>query len=471
EPSQQITVPEVATEEDRAAITPESLGQAASFREDDGSDDSSASAPAALQSPTPTPPQEGKDPGAVGAASSSAPAPPGSAAEGSSRTICLRTLRVSKSSSAISSLAGWGGVAIAAAAAAAATATGTAAAAGGEDLGSGQAGTAASGGLGVLPTANKVVDLRQVKKVKPGSFEATAAAAAAAAAAMAAAASAAPALNHSEMLEEEGGPVKIDISAGKRMIEFQLKQNAAEEKREAARLKSEKDRADAAAAEESQPMLAQVNARMQAKRSARGGLLGWGKDGLVDQGIYSDGGGGSGGAMHVIAPNQVRNLAEKHGIVVRFVDEGAASGVAQVRALARAHGIRIQILGEDGEDGGGDVGDEHGEERGEQEEGQEVETPVGGRGVLRVVGNDSPTPPPVLSSLRSRATPARRSPSPVPQKSSKAPPKKTPTASAGGGMFSGPARMMRRALEASGGCVPSANEASPVRRVGGGSAT
>lgn len=44
-----------------------------------------------------------------------------------------------------------------------------------------------------------------------------------------------------------------------------------------------------------------------------------------------------------------------------------------------------------------------------------------------------------------------------------APPRKTPSTPAGG-MFSGPARMMRRALEASGGCVPSAKDVSPVRR-------
>ena len=43
-----------------------------------------------------------------------------------------------------------------------------------------------------------------------------------------------------------------------------------------------------------------------------------------------------------------------------------------------------------------------------------------------------------------------------------APPRKPPAATAGG-MFSGPARMMRRALEASAGCVPSAKDASPVR--------
>lgn len=154
-------------------------------------------------------------------------------------------------------------------------------------------------------------------------------------------------------------------------------------------------------------MLAQVNARMQAKRGGRGGLLGWEND----EGFADQGGHGASSAEHVIAPNRVRNLAEKHGIVVKFVDDGAASGVAQVRALARAHRIRIQILGEDSGDDGGE----------EEDEGGDVDTPAGGRGGLRVGGNESPTPPPVLSSLRSRVGPARRSPSPVPQTLPKVP--------------------------------------------------
>lgn len=85
-----------------------------------------------------------------------------------------------------------------------------------------------------MPVANKVVDLREVKKVKP----------------MPLATSAGDEEDYDDYEEEEedggggdAGPVKVDLSAGKRMIEFQLKLNAAEEKREAARLKSEKDRA------------------------------------------------------------------------------------------------------------------------------------------------------------------------------------------------------------------------------------
>lgn len=152
---------------------------------------------------------------------------------------------------------------------------------------------------------------------------------------------------------------------------------------------------DAAAAEGSQRMLAQVNARIEAQRRGGGGVLGSRPSGsLADQDAASG-----------IGQSQLRNLAEKHGIVVRFVDDGAASGFAQVRALARAHGIRVQILGQDGDGGRGCFG-EHGEESG---------APLGGDGGDKAAGSDVATPPPILSSLRTRATPARRSPSPVPE--------------------------------------------------------
>lgn len=142
---------------------------------------------------------------------------------------------------------------------------------------------------------------------------------------------------------------------------------------------------DAAAAEGSQRMLAQVNARIEAQRRAGGGVLGSrGNENLAARGI---------------GQSQIRNLAEKHGIVVKFVDDGAASGVAQVRALAQAHGIRIRILGHDSGGGGGGPLD-----------GEDGEAPVGGDGADKAA-----TPPPILSSLRTRAAPARRSPSPVPE--------------------------------------------------------
>lgn len=137
-------------------------------------------------------------------------------------------------------------------------------------------------------------------------------------------------------------------------------------------------------------MLAQVNARMEAQRRERGGVLGsWGSS----NNSPADQDGGNGTAAHAIAQSEMKILAEKHGVVVRFVDDGAASGVAQVRALARAHGIRIRILG--------------------QKDGKEEEKEPFGVG--KAVGGDTVTPPPTLSSLRTRAALARRSPSPVRQ--------------------------------------------------------
>ncbi len=168
-----------------------------------------------------------------------------------SRTICLRTLRGSASSGALSSLAGWGGPVGAAAAAAAGAKQGDAgrgsppppSPSSGADAAGQTCAAAVVGGLGVLPTGNKVVDLRAVKKVKPGPLATSAAGAGAGAGTGAAAAAVPVPADDSDSAEDGGGAVKIDISAGKRMIEFQLKQNAAEEKREAARLKSERERA------------------------------------------------------------------------------------------------------------------------------------------------------------------------------------------------------------------------------------
>lgn len=151
---------------------------------------------------------------------------------------------------------------------------------------------------------------------------------------------------------------------------------------------------DATIAEESQRMLDQVNARMEAQRRERGGVLGsWRNSGISP----ADQDGGNAGAACAIDQSEMKKLAEKHGIVVRFVDDDAASGVAQVRALARAHGIRIQILGQ-----------ENGEEK------EEMPFVVDEAG-----GGDTATPPPVLSSLRTSATPASRSLSPAPQTSMK----------------------------------------------------
>ncbi|CAM9282237.1 unnamed protein product [Pylaiella littoralis] len=443
-PAQQTTVPESVGEEVHAALTPEyPMELAGSLEEDVDSEHSLVGG--APSAPTPTPnlsPERGisaDDDGTAAAAaaaaaavSSAAVAPSGPASATASRTICLRTLRRTKPSVS-SSLAGWGGT-VGAAAAARVVEQGSSGrssqplppGAAAPDL-TGMAVVGVAGvGLGVLPTVSKVVDLREVKKVKPGPLAASAAVAPVPA-------------DDSDGFEEEaggGGSVKIDISVGKRMIEFQLNQNAAEEKREAARIKSERDRADATIAEESQRMLDQVNARMEAQRRERGGVLGsWRNSGISP----ADQDGGNAGAACAIDQSEMKKLAEKHGIVVRFVDDDAASGVAQVRALARAHGIRIQILGQ-----------ENGEEK------EEMPFVVDEAG-----GGDTATPPPVLSSLRTSATPASRSLSPAPQTSMKAPPRKT-TVTPSGGMFSGPARMMRRALEASKACVPPASDVSPA---------
>ncbi|CAN0465702.1 unnamed protein product, partial [Ectocarpus sp. 12 AP-2014] len=439
QPAQKVTVPPENADggNNQAAITPESPRETAGFGANNdvggGSEDAVTSGTAAAATPppapTPTPtPREPNDKDAAATPASTLPAQE-SASDAASRTICLRPLPGAKPIGPLSSLAGWGGVTKAAAAAAAST--------GGQEIAgsgtppppevaavSGQADAVlvgekvGGGGLGVLPSANKVVDLREVKKVKPGALAASA-----------------PVPDDSEGEEEgAGGPVKIDISAGKRMIEFQLKQNAAEEKREATRVKNEKGRADAAIAEGSQRTLAQVNARMEAQRRGSGGGSGvLGSWGATEENVTRQ---DDSTTAQAIDQSQIRNLAEKHGIVVRFVDDGAASGVSQVRALARAHGIRILVVGEDG--GGSSDG------RGEDDEA----LAAGGNG--RAARGASATPPPTLSFLRTQAAPARRSRSPTPPVPTKAPPRK-PSAvpAAAGGIFSGPARMMRRALEAS----------------------
>lgn len=187
---------------------------------------------------------------------------PATAAPGStsavSRTICLRGLRANTAQSSSSSsgatggaggLAGWGGkgavVPSGGASASveqgnegrgfpASSAEATAAAAAGQVRVADGATGGAGGGAGVAaPLANKVVDLREVKKVRPGPLAAD----------VSNAAKEYGGFDGTEGEEDAGGGlVKVDLSAGKRMIEFQLKMNAAEEKREAARAKSEKDR-------------------------------------------------------------------------------------------------------------------------------------------------------------------------------------------------------------------------------------
>lgn len=184
-----------------------------------------------------------------------------------SRTICLRTLTLpgknaQTSSSLLSTststfLAGWGGAAGGASSvgpapsAPAPASTAVTAPPPGVEVAGGQPGTTSvglgvagagvvsNGGGGVTPSVNKIVDLREVKKVRPGPL------AAGAGVATSASEGSGSASADGEWSEEDsaGGLVKVDLSAGKRMIEFQLKVNAAEERREAARIKSEKERA------------------------------------------------------------------------------------------------------------------------------------------------------------------------------------------------------------------------------------
>ena len=71
--------------------------------------------------------------------------------------------------------------------------------------------------------------------------------------------------------------------------------------------------------------------------------------------------------------------------MIKFVDDGDATGVAQVEALAKAHGICIRIIGKKSE---GDDGV--------------------GRGVKGITPKPAPpgdviTPPPMLPSLRPRS--------------------------------------------------------------------
>lgn len=78
-----------------------------------------------------------------------------------------------------------------------------------------------------VPMANKVVDLREVKKARPGPL----------------ATSKGIESEEPEESSSGSGPMKLDVSACKRMIQYQLKKNAAEERREAMRNKVEKERA------------------------------------------------------------------------------------------------------------------------------------------------------------------------------------------------------------------------------------
>lgn len=180
-------------------------------------------------------------------------------------------------------------------------------------------------------------------------------------------------------------------------------------------------------------MLAQINARMEAQRRGRGGLVGgWASDGEANTGDDRGVVGGSWGAR-AVAQRQILNLARKHGIGLRFVDDdddddSDATGVAKVRALARVHGIRVLIVGQEDTSlvGGGSGGGGGGDVLESETPGRGVgggltaagEGGGGGRGEGGGAVGDTATPPPLMSSLRPReAAVHRRSPSPVPQSS------------------------------------------------------
>lgn len=119
-----------------------------------------------------------------------------------------------------------------------------------------------------------------------------------------------------------------------------------------------------------------IEARIEAQRRGPFSVLKNGSHAKLDNEVISGdlrGGGCS------IPEDDLRELSSKHGLVVKFIDDGEASGVEQVRALARAHGIRIEIL-----DGTGDGG-------------PRPATPA-----TTAASNDVATPPPVLSSLNAK---------------------------------------------------------------------
>lgn len=132
----------------------------------------------------------------------------------------------------------------------------------------------------------------------------------------------------------------------------------------------------AAEAEETQRTLEKIEARIEAQRRGPFSVLQNGSHAEFDDEVVS--GDLRGGCS--IPEDDLRELSSKHGLVVKFVDDGEASGVEQVRALARAHGIRIEIL-----DGKGDGG-------------PRPATPA-----TPAASNDVTTPPPVLSSLNAKS--------------------------------------------------------------------
>lgn len=175
--------------------------------------------------------------------------------------------------------------------------------------------------------------------------------------------------------------------------------------------------ADAAIAEETTRALANVNARIKAQRGGRGGRTSRtrGEGGWTTEDRDA-------ARSRASARHEIEALAQRHGIQVRFLDEGYASAVARIRELAVTNRIRLLVDGEEvgGEDWSGseDSGTRSNEETAAAAVG-EAASPSGAEatGPGRDGGGSS-TPPPMLPSLR--PAPARsQSTSPVPRSASK----------------------------------------------------
>lgn len=174
---------------------------------------------------------------------------------------------------------------------------------------------------------------------------------------------------------------------------------------------------DAAIAQESQRMLDQVNARIEAQRRGRG---------LVSGSFGEGGRGGGGNGARAVAEAQIRILAERHGIRLQILNEEQACAVAQIHALAQEHGIRVQIIGDDSVvegaiidsnsgGGAGEVGGTGDFSAGRAEKG--VRSTSAAAAVTPASGGA--TPPPLLYSLRLRPGSRPVSPSTASQTSLK----------------------------------------------------
>ncbi|CAM9197227.1 unnamed protein product [Sphacelaria rigidula] len=177
---------------------------------------------------------------------------------------------------------------------------------------------------------------------------------------------------------------------------------------------------------------------------------------------------GGGNGARAVAEAQIRVLAERHGIRVHILDEEHSSRVEQIRDLAREHGLQVQIVGEGAGEGGGGRQSDDSKLQEEFATGNRADMAAemaesgAGAGAEETAegkpgSGGTSTPPPVLSSLRPRSKTRTISPSSAPRMLSKAPAKEN-----AGGKFTGPARMMRMALNASSICKAGDKEINTV---------